>query len=640
MTTPFQAASRQRALAPAPDDPKKEEQLQNKSQAELRQLCKDQRLRSVGSLSKAAMIKLLLSSYGQKDNIAKENVAKENVAKEEQAGTKRKMEHEGSTDKSVPRPFRLYKAEISEDPTPKCPGCDASLANKTPQVHTDACKAKFFKKFQERGDSRVSGMSDTWTSMKNTATPSRAPTRKPDIGDVAQNTGKDSKEGVPTEVAAPKECIAPKAAAPDDALASHCQCGVAFQEEAMFCMKCGSKRPPAAISTDKSLQEAGNSHAILKREPPPTPSRSTATTRRPAPRGIQMRHLQKAMAGREAEQTPVLKTPMKAAISRGTKPVLKTPMKSMAGARRKSTSKSSRSSGNQVTQSGGKVIATKQEVSADADVKVTKAFKLDGQASEIDIAQGLKGKVKTINSDGHALISFDGFESEVLVFKENFGNLEVMCKDDACKIDDENVWWKCPKCTYTIPMSVPDTARKGRKQSHILFGKCTHSGVALRQNFKSRSRLLRSIWEGYMKQTKGGLTKDDLCVSWHGKIVPKKRSSHSKKMAVKTGWAANWRHWCRAHKAIRQEHGITSFFKVKKDGNDEEKKMYMKILERSASSYAASINEELQKGGSGKQLTLASFKSPIAKEDASSPPANAKEKADQVAEVTQCTDEQ
>jgi len=193
------------------------------------------------------------------------------------------------------------------------------------------------------------------------------------------------------------------------------------------------------------------------------------------------------MAGREAEQTPVLKTPMKAAISRGTKPVLKTPMKSMAGARRKSTSKSSRSSGNQVTQSGGKVIATKQEVTEGSDVKVTKAFKLDGQSSEIDIAQGLKGKVKTINSDGHALISFDGFESEVLVFKENFGNLDVVCKDA------ENIWWKCKRCSYTIPMSLPLSQRKGRKQNHLLFGKCTHSGIALRQNFKSRSRLLRSI---------------------------------------------------------------------------------------------------------------------------------------------------
>lgn len=607
MTTPVQVFS---AIPKRGDDRKQDEQLQKMTVVELRQLWIKSGMKNYQSLSKTDLINGYLALAPDKPK-EEQTVAKRNMPKEEQAVAKRKMEHEGEGIK-----VRIYKSDVIADPTPKCFGCTAVLNNTTLQRHTEACKARFLKKFQELGDRRVSAR-----------VPEVVSSRVPDVGDEAQDGDEEQKRCIPLKIA-------------PTVLASHCQCGNAFPDEAIFCTKCGSKRPPATIANGKNIKEqpsTSTKHARpesvtsakvpakclqdkdnIKMELASTPSRRPATTRRPPMGSIKMQRLQKALVGREAKRTPVMRTPMKRSTSTTSKLALKTPMKRETLARRKSDNKPSRS-GSRNVMPNVKRVATKQEVTADSDVKITKAFKLDDQSSGVDLRAGLKGKVQSINSDGHALISFDGFESQLLVAKEHFGNLEVMCNDGACQIDEKNIWWKCSKCSFTIPLSVPAAQRCGRKSSHLMFGKCKHNGIALRRNFKSRSRLLRSIWEGHMTKTKKGLTKEDLMVSWRGRIVPKKRSAHSKKMAVKSGWAANWRHWCRAHKAIRQEMGITHFFKVKKNGTAEEKKNYMKIVERSASSYATSINEELQKHGSRKQLTLASFTSSNAKEEARTP---------------------
>ena len=158
--------------------------------------------------------------------------------------------------------------------------------------------------------------------------------------------------------------------------------------------------------------------------------------------------------------------------------------------------------------------------------------------------------------------------------------LSNKAKSETARDESDEIWWKCPKCPYKISKAVPDQCREGRKNSHIICASCRHPRIALRKNFKSRSKMLRTVWEGSMTKTAAGLTKGDLMISWRGRVVPKKRSAHSKKLAVQTGWAQQWRHWCRAHKAVREELDIRGFFKAKKNGSVEEKELYEKVLDR------------------------------------------------------------
>jgi len=60
--------------------------------------------------------------------------------------------------------------------------------------------------------------------------------------------------------------------------------------------------------------------------------------------------------------------------------------------------------------------------------------------------------------------------------------------------------------------------------------------------------------------TSGGLTKKDLMMSKHGKIVYKKSSSKAKKAFKNSGLSK----WCDAVEQARKELGITGFMAIKK----------------------------------------------------------------------------
>merc|ERR1712176_1650839 len=108
------------------------------------------------------------------------------------------------------------------------------------------------------------------------------------------------------------------------------------------------------------------------------------------------------------------------------------------------------------------------------------------------------------------------------------------------KRDANGVWWSCPRCSYTIPDTLSVPVRNGRKCFHIL-SHGTKSQTAWSRNYKTRSRMLRAVWEGRLKFTPGKLTKKDLTLNKKGRVVPKKRSAHSKKVCQQSGWADSMR---------------------------------------------------------------------------------------------------
>mmetsp|Transcript_49571 Transcript_49571/g.128621 ORF Transcript_49571/g.128621 Transcript_49571/m.128621 type:complete len:273 (+) Transcript_49571:93-911(+) len=94
------------------------------------------------------------------------------------------------------------------------------------------------------------------------------------------------------------------------------------------------------------------------------------------------------------------------------------------------------------------------------------------------------------------------------------------------------------------------------------------------RDFRSHAYMYRALWQGRFKRTTGGLTKDDLTVSITGKIVPKRRSAHCRKIGTENGWVDHWRHWLRATRDARAALGVDGFVKVKKNGTDDEMALF------------------------------------------------------------------
>eukprot|EP00928_Gymnodinium_smaydae_P063700 TRINITY_DN471_c0_g1_i3.p1 TRINITY_DN471_c0_g1~~TRINITY_DN471_c0_g1_i3.p1 ORF type:complete len:290 (-),score=82.47 TRINITY_DN471_c0_g1_i3:131-1000(-) len=142
----------------------------------------------------------------------------------------------------------------------------------------------------------------------------------------------------------------------------------------------------------------------------------------------------------------------------------------------------------------------------------------------------------------------------------------------------KGMWWRCNRCSFCIPSSLKSSARCSRKARHIR----SHgiSTTAIQNNYLSRARMLRAVWNGKMERTPGGLTKEDLMLNDRGRVVPKKRAVHSSKLFIESGNAKKWRKWCQAHKAVRKEHGIMAFLKVTKDGSESQRELYQKVVER------------------------------------------------------------
>lgn len=190
---------------------------------------------------------------------------------------------------------------------------------------------------------------------------------------------------------------------------------------------------------------------------------------------------------------------------------------------------------------------------------------------------------------------------------------EVLEPDASTKVhrnqkDASDVWWSCPRCLYTISDSLSVPVRNGRKCFHIL-GHGTKSQTARSRNYKLRSRMLRAVWEGRLKYTPGKLTKKDLTLNKKGRVVPKRRSAHSKKICQQNGWAESIRRWTRACNAVRAQHGITGFMKLKKNGSAMEKKLYMQVVEATSQELVNNLNHTLQQIGSenDKQTKITSF---------------------------------
>jgi len=101
--------------------------------------------------------------------------------------------------------------------------------------------------------------------------------------------------------------------------------------------------------------------------------------------------------------------------------------------------------------------------------------------------------------------------------------------------------------------------------------------------------MLRAVWEGALTQTPGRVRKGDLKINARGRVVPKRRSAHSSKVCKLNGWADNWRKWCHAAAAVRQEQGITGFAKLNKADKSPDNSLYVKVLERWAKSKANSM---------------------------------------------------
>eukprot|EP00928_Gymnodinium_smaydae_P063699 TRINITY_DN471_c0_g1_i2.p2 TRINITY_DN471_c0_g1~~TRINITY_DN471_c0_g1_i2.p2 ORF type:complete len:299 (-),score=74.35 TRINITY_DN471_c0_g1_i2:218-1114(-) len=142
----------------------------------------------------------------------------------------------------------------------------------------------------------------------------------------------------------------------------------------------------------------------------------------------------------------------------------------------------------------------------------------------------------------------------------------------------KGMWWRCNRCSFCIPSSLKSSARCSRKARHIR----SHgiSTTAIQNNYLSRARMLRAVWNGKMERTPGGLTKEDLMLNDRGRVVPKKRAVHSSKLFIESGNAKKWRKWCQAHKAVRKEHGILSFLKVTKDGSESQRDLYQQVVEK------------------------------------------------------------
>jgi hypothetical protein len=98
------------------------------------------------------------------------------------------------------------------------------------------------------------------------------------------------------------------------------------------------------------------------------------------------------------------------------------------------------------------------------------------------------------------------------------------------------------------------------------------------RDFRSHAYMYRAIWQGRFRKTSSGLKKDDLTVSITGKIVPKRRSAHCRKIGTDNGWIDHWRLWLRATRDARDALGVSGFMKVKKNGSDDEMALFARIV--------------------------------------------------------------
>merc|ERR1719295_1909367 len=85
----------------------------------------------------------------------------------------------------------------------------------------------------------------------------------------------------------------------------------------------------------------------------------------------------------------------------------------------------------------------------------------------------------------------------------------------------------------------------------------TRKRRAKRVTKKSQTGTYRKVWNGTAKYTKGGLTKADLCINKHGKVVSKKKHALSKKR--KGGMS-----WMTAVKIARKNLGTIGFVLINK----------------------------------------------------------------------------
>jgi len=165
---------------------------------------------------------------------------------------------------------------------------------------------------------------------------------------------------------------------------------------------------------------------------------------------------------------------------------------------------------------------------------------------------------------------------------------KTTCSSVAAAQASGAVWWKCPRCDFSVAASMPVMNRNSLKSYHIRNNH-GNSKTAESGNYLRRGNMLRAVWEGALTQTPGRVKKGDLKINAKGRVVPKRRSAHSSKVCKLNGWADNWRKWCHAAAAVRQEQGITGFAKLNKADKSPDNSLYVKVLERWAKSKANSM---------------------------------------------------
>merc|ERR1712060_834533 len=75
---------------------------------------------------------------------------------------------------------------------------------------------------------------------------------------------------------------------------------------------------------------------------------------------------------------------------------------------------------------------------------------------------------------------------------------------------------------------------------------------------KMQTGSMRKVWNGTAKYTRGGLTKEDLCISKEGKVVSKRKSALGRKAFDAI------RGWMKATQLARKQLGLQGFVACKK----------------------------------------------------------------------------
>merc|ERR1712083_1022814 len=111
--------------------------------------------------------------------------------------------------------------------------------------------------------------------------------------------------------------------------------------------------------------------------------------------------------------------------------------------------------------------------------------------------------------------------------------------------------------------------------------------------------------------TPGRLTKADLMINKHGKVVPRRKSLVSQAKAEKNGWAEKRRRWIRACLKVREIENFKGFMKLKKNGTADEKCRYVKCVEVVSDEQISEHNSTLQQVGSSVQMKITRFAEPV-----------------------------